>query len=291
MTEPKTETVTIQPDTPVRLSGLSAPVTVIPGSPGEITITIKGDTDYQKAVTVTHGRAVEIVEKDGGSNSITVNGGSVIIGGDNSGVVIGSSGTVMTNTFGRGSYRTVVSGNVGGRVIVNGVDVTDVVNERRATTPPSPNRAVTITIPPGTDIAIERCAKTNISGIKGRIRASIRSQSSLTVDDATGLRAKISGQSTVSVRGTGPADLDVSGQSTVRLRGDFQDVELDISGQSTVSGSGTFRTVTGEASGMSRVDFSGAAETTNVTTFGMSTATLNGRPMTTARRARTDWDF
>jgi hypothetical protein len=287
--QPRTETIEVPPGTKLHMSGLTATTRVKRGTDSTIKVTITGPKEWRDTVEVNHSRGkVEVTEPNNGGSNVTIRGGGVVISGDSRGAIVTGSGNVMTSMFGRVSGATVVSGS--GRVVVNGVDVTDVVNERSGRTryDDTPRR-IDIEVPAQTDIGAHSCQAVHTDGIGGKVRGHLSGQGVLSAQAVSGLKLHISGQSRATVTDAdGDADVDLAGQSTVAISGAFAEVYLDVSGQSSVTVSGSASRVSGSASGMSTVTVTGPVESERIDTSGMSTATVNGRAVG-GRKARWDW--
>lgn len=287
----RTEQFAVNPGLKLGIQNLSAIVRVQVGASGTAEVRVTGDEDYRKAVTVHYSpdeNRLSVTEALGQRG-----GGGVVIAGD--GIVIGGDG-VQVNSFGRGgSYSSVISTGCGvsisaRRIIVDGVDITQAVNEASGKTGPTIPRSIVIRVPVGTDVGIDDCDDVGTSGTGGRLRASLSSNGSLRATGVTGVKVKMSGQADVAIHDSaGSLDLAVRGQSGVSLTGKFEDVNLSVSGQSSVVGSGTFGHVDGDVSGQSTVNLVRAASQT-VRSSGQSSVRIDA-PRSQSPRRPGDWDF
>lgn len=285
------ETFHTGPRLRLALANLTAPVAALAGDAAYTArVDITGDVDWRDAVNVAYdpaGNRLTVSEAPGRwghHGGVTVSDGSVVI---NSGIVIGN-GTTQVNTFRAGGASTVIHGMVGGRVVVNGVDITDTVNQTRP--PVGPDRAITITVPTGTDTGIDDCHLVRLDGIQGRLRVDLDGTGEVHASDATGVRLQLAGQATATVtRSTGPVSVKALGQATARLDGDYGDVDLILTGQASVTGHGTYGHVGGQAMGQCTVDLKGQAAGQSVRQVGQCTVRIQGatRPAT----SRSDWGF
>lgn len=286
------------------LADLSAQVRVRRGGPGTATVELTGGGElYAAALKVRYDPAENLLDlredPPQGVVDVTVAGaGNIVVGARGTVVSGGRAGGTATVAAGGTvvSGGAVVSGspgvtvvNTGGRVVVNGVDVTDQVNaaQPEPTEPP----VVTVVVPEGTDVGAERCLDLTLGGLRGRVRATTSGQGRLVVQEATAARLTVAGQSRAELhRSGGPVALTVSGQSRVRLDGSFDDVSLELSGQSAVTGSGSYGRVSGHAAGMSRVELFGPVAGETVRTSGMASVRVGGPPPGGAATGD-DWDF
>ena len=284
----------VEPRLRLILTDVSAVVRVRRGAPGAATVTLAGGgEEYAAALRIRFDAAENVLDvreaPPQGVVTVTVAGSGVVVGAGNV-VSGGGSGNVVA-----GPGATVVSS--AGRIVVNGVDVTDQVDPARrgsaeasAQKPVEPP-VVTVVVPEGTDVGAERCGDLTLDRIRGRVRATVAGQSRLVAREACAARLTVAGVSRAELRRSGgPVALTVAGQSQVRLDGSFGDVGLELSGQASVVGSGSFGRVTGHAAGMARVDLSGSVEDEAVRTSGMASVRVGGPP-SSGSATGDDWDF
>jgi hypothetical protein len=251
--QPEVRRFRVGPGTRLRLSDLPGPAQVSRGGAGEVTVRVLGADQVRVEQT---GGAVEVSgpRSSGGNvvtNGVTIGGG----GGHNFGTVIG---------------------NVGGRVVVDGVDVTEAVRAGGRGAGGGAGQVeparVEVTVPAGTPVEVDDCARTQVYDVSGPV------QVDLTARGATEARVDLSGQCVVRLLGgTGHIGVDVSGQCRTEVDGDHDELQADISGQSSVQATGRYGHVRGRVSGMSTVAVTGQVGSHRLRTDGMSTATVNGR--------------
>lgn len=297
---------TVEPGLRLVLADLSSVVRVRRGEPGAATVGLeRGDERYGSAFRVRYDASENLLEvredPPQGAVNVTVAGGGVVVG-PGAAVVHGvrSRGTTTvatggavaagaTSVVGAGSGVSVVSS--GGRVVVNGVDVTEQVSAGGGD-PTAEPPVVTVVVPEGTDVGADRCLDLTLTGLRGRVRAQTTDSGRLVAEEATGARLTAGGQSSAELRrSTGPVTLRASGQARVTLDGDFGDVGLELSGQAGVTGSGSYGEVTGHASGMSRVHLAGPATGGQVTTSGMASVRIGGPAPAGSSGPGDDWNF
>jgi hypothetical protein len=236
--------------------------------PGEARVTCGGSGEI----------AVRVLGPDKARDQIRVeqSGGAVQVSGPRSGNVV-----INGVTFGGGgSYNvSTVIGSVGGRVIVNGVDVTDTVNGGGAGAGGRVEPAqVEVFVPAGTPVEVDDCARTQVYDVAGPVRVDLSGQRAFAARGAVEARVGLSGQCVVRLLGgSGPVDVDVSGQCRAEVDGDHAELQVNVSGQSSVQAAGRYGRVGGRASGMSTVAVTGQVAGHHLRTSGMATATVNGR--------------
>jgi hypothetical protein len=278
-----TQEFSVSPRLRLVLGDLTAVVRVRRGDPEAARVEVTGPPEYQDALTVEYDAVENRLEvREQPQLGVTVVGsGSVVVSG---------SSAVATGSVVSGSGGVTVVSSGGGRVVVNGVDVTDQVSDRTTGAAGDPPPSVTIIVPEGTDTGAERCRDLLLAGLRGRVRAVVEGAARLTVTEATGARLTVTGQSRATLqRSSGPASFAVSGQSSVEAGGEFGDVHVALSGQARLVGIGSFGQVTGEATGMARVDLRGSVAGHDVRTSGMARVTVGGGPAPTT--AGDGWDF
>lgn len=297
----------VEPRLRLILTDVSAVVRVRRGEPGAASVDVSGAEAYADTLEITYDAATNVldVREEPPVDVVTVAGGGVVIGagptvvhnvrtrgrttvatGSGSVVSGGSVGSVVTGGGVVGGAGVTVV-NAGGRIVVNGVDVTEQVAAQR----PEPPPVVTVVVPHGTDIGAERCLDLTSAEVGGRVRARVAGQGRLSASGVTAARLTVTGQSEAALhRSGGSLGLTVTGQSQVRLDGAFDDVDLEVTGQSRVVGGGSFGQVSGKATGMARVELSGSAAGQSVTTSGMAKVRIGGSAPGGAA-AGDDWDF
>jgi hypothetical protein len=267
------------------LDHVSARITTQTGPANQITVDVEGSQRYIDSLTIEQdGDVVSIREAEGaGGDGITV----VSTGRGQGGVVVtGRGGIVAGNISG-----SVITG--GGRVVVNGVDVTKLAREGGGSIENEPEPTITVTVPAGTNTLIERNTDVTLQH-GGRVQGTVGGQGRLDARIVVSARLTISGQSTANVRlAEGTLTATVSDQSILRFTGRGTDVHLTVSGQSILRGDGVYESITGPVSGQSDVRITGQIGTDSLTTTGQSNATVNGRPSgyRPAPRRTGAWDF
>jgi hypothetical protein len=244
----------VGPGTRLRLLDLPGEAQVSRGPAGVITVAVRGEDQAREQIRVE--QADGVVQVSGPRS------GGIVIGG----VTIGNGGSY--------NFGTVI-GSAGGRVIVNGVDVTSLVNG-------GPGGAVEparveVVVPAGTPVEVEDCVRTQVHDVAGPVRVDLSGQRAFAVRGATRARVDLSGQSAARLlAGRGDVDVDVSGQSRAEIDGDHDELQVDVSGQSSVQARGRYGRVAGRATGMSTVTVAGQVSGHHLRTSGMSSATVNG---------------
>lgn len=270
------------------LDHVSADVTTRTGPANKIAVKVEGSQRYIDSLTIRQQSdgTVLISEPEGaGGDGITVV--STGRGRQSNVFVSGRGGVVAGNISG-----TVITG--GGKVVVNGVDVTKLAREAAGAVEDEPDPVITVTVPMGTNVATERSARVAIEHVGGRVQGTVGGQGWLGATSVVSARLTVSGQSKARVRvDGGTLDVTVSGQSSLRFLGRGTDARLTVSGQSSVNGDGTFESISGPISGQSSVTFVGQVDSDSLTTSGQSEATVNGRPSghRPAPRSSGHWDF
>lgn len=277
-----TRTFPASPGTGLWLRDLPGTVRVLPADTDRaadtITVTVTGTEAARDEVTVTARPGMVTVSGPAPTALTTVTtlrGGSISI--QQSADVIGPGQSVIGAHI-TGSGNVVIGGAVGGRVIVNGVDVTDHVTGRDPGTVPHEPAEVTVTVPTGTAVTVRDCQHTTVTDVAGLVDVEVCGEREFTAHGATEAEVQLSGQCTARLlEGTGEITVDASGQCRTEVHGHHERLRVDLAGQSSVVGSGAFARVTGGLSGMSSADLTGDIGRTSVHTRGMSRMLVNGR--------------
>jgi hypothetical protein len=268
-----TQSFEVESGTRLWLLDLPGEVHVRPAPAGEVTVTVYGTAAAREQVDVRQvGGAVEVR----GTRPAGVVIGGVHLSGDNvHAVVTGGSMRFDGLTFTGGVIA-------GGRVVVNGVDVTDTLTGGVRSGGRAVRAArVEVLVPAATMVEIEGCARTEVRDVAGPVRADLARQDVLGVHGATGARVSASGQASARlIAGTGDVTVDGSGQARVRVEGHHGDLDAQVSGQATVDAHGMFWRVTGRASGLALIAVTGQVGSHRLRTSGMATATVNGQAVT-----------
>lgn len=259
------------------LTDVSAAVRVSRGDADTTRVEVTGGEPYQKALAVRYDAGSNILElreeRPRAAVTVVTAGSGVVVGGGSR--VVTSDGVVSSGD------ATVVS--TAGRVVVNGVDVTEQVTGRA----PEPPPVVTVVVPEGTDTGADRVLDLTVSGLRGRLRAEVSGRGRLSATEVAGARLTVTGQSRAALRRSeGSLGLTVAGQSRAAVDGRFGDVHLDVSGQARVTGDGSYGQVRGQASGMSRVELSGPVAGQSVRCTDLARVQVGG-----PARPFDDWDF
>lgn len=297
-----TLTYPVTPRSILDLHDIGAPV-IVTASKGAngITVAATGPEAFLELVKTraltTGGNPTVRVTAPGGRGGVNVTGsGSVtVIGGGwgNSGIVIGSG--TQHNVSASGG-QIVFGHSGGGRIVVNGVDVTDAVNNRSAAEPQGPAPKIEITVPEGIRIRVAQCAHATVYGLRTPMQAKVTGQDKLHVRDAEGLHLTVSGQATARATGiTGQVILDVSGQAHARVDGaDITDVEAHATGQAKITLDGRATTVTGSVAGQAGISIEAdvaAATGPDITVTAQGTARYKGRALGAARTGVPRWSW
>lgn len=285
-TDVRVETFQAQTGLRLGLHNLTSAVRVAPAEDGSATarVEIRGDRGYRDSVTVTYDQRnnrLAVREPAGVSRGgVSVIGGNVVVGGS----IFGARGNVLVSGGGRSVSIS------GGRVVIDGKDVTSLVGNGGGEPVDTSARSITIVVPTGTDTGIDDCAEADLADLGGRVRASLTGEGTLRARGAAGAKLDLSGASRVAIeQSTGELDIALSGASQVTLSGDFGDVDLDISGASEVNGTGAFGHVSGDISGASAVRISQASGN-SVRSSGASSVYIDS-PVGRRSGGHGCWDF
>lgn len=264
------------------LHDIGAAVTVTASSNAtEITVDATGPATFTDAVKI-HTTATEppviSVTAPGTQTGINVTGsGNVTV-----------IGTTQHNVFASGN--TVIYGHSGGgRIIVNGVDVTDTVNIK------GPAPKIRITVPLRTRIRVTECTDVTVEDTASPIQAVVSGQDTACFYGAEDLHLTASGQAVVvATRTSGQVSMTASGQAVVRLRGELTHVNMFAAGQAKITVDGRAQTLTGSASGQAKINVEADIDAPTgpiIDVTGQATATHKGSRLGApqARLPRWSW--
>lgn len=168
-------------------------------------------------------------------------------------VTVIGNGTTQHNVFASGN--TVIYGHSGGgRIIVNGVDVTDTVNTGTVNVK-GPAPKIRITVPLRTRIRVTECTDVTVEDTASPIQAVISGQDTACFYGAEDLHLTASGQAVVvATRTSGQVSMTASGQAVVRLRGELTHVNMFAADQAKITVDGRAQTLTGSVSGQAKIN-------------------------------------
>jgi hypothetical protein len=210
-------------------------------------------------------------------------GGAVEVRGTRpAGVVIGGMQGVVTGGSMSFTGLTFTGGVIaGGRVVVDGVDVTDILTGGARSGRAVRAARVEVLVPAATMVVVEGCARTEVRDVVGSVRASLAGQDALGVHGATDARVTASGQADVRlIAGIGDVSVAASGMARVRVEGSHGDLDAQASGQATLDAHGMFWRVVGRASGLALIAVTGQVGSRRLHATEMATATVNGQAAT-----------
>lgn len=231
-------------------ASVSSNIEVRVGHVDEILVRVEGDEDGVGAVKVTDTAdelRVEEDQADGDVNVVNVDGDAISVGRGGSISVSGGSVSIVGS---RGSRV--------GRVIVNGRDVTDLVNNGADGKPRTPT-TILVVVPAGKAPSLRLDVRGNCQAKLGDLRSAVRvSASGASVVEAGALgktRVRASGTARVDVASaTGDLDAKASGCASVTVSGgDLTGLDAEASGTASLLVETTVDAAELSASGCARI--------------------------------------
>jgi hypothetical protein len=265
-----TTTFHVRPDLHFEGTQVSRVLDVRPGVPGEASVVIEGGRPGDQAnVRIEFDperntlRVSEVKPADVGAPNTTSTGGP-----NPGGRFAGFNFQGGTQVF--GNNATVSS--QGGRVSVFGAE------GRSAAATDTPR--IVVKVPEGTRLTTDKCAKVNVTDVKGPINSKVSGGGTLVVSGATSTRVYLSDQATASInKSTGPLDVTAGGQSVVTASGAFNQTNIDAKNQAKITAAGSFDSLGGKVSGQAEVRVIGpVASKATIDVARSATATVNGVP-------------
>jgi len=180
--------------------------------------------------------------------SIRESGGVVYVKNDKN---VSSSMNIINGSIITSSNGISISGSVNGRIIVNGVDVTDKVNADKGKYLVD----LTIKVPLGASLDISGCNKVNVGEVGGNVSLSCNA-GTYNIQKANNVQSSIQGSGNIlisEVRGNISASIQGSGDFVAK-RGNIKSISASIQGSGDLSFGGTTQTANLSVQGSGDID-------------------------------------